>query len=201
LFGKLFAGQSNYFHGADDAARILFVNFFVGRRIAFFQFAQQRFKRRGFQFGAQFWICGGRFAESAQERLEIKSRAAAEDWNFISRLDFFDRLLREADELRGVEIFRQVADVNEVMRHAGALGGRRFGRADVESAINLHGIHRDDFAAEFFREAQGDFRFTDGGWSCKKNRRDRINKIHRIKNFQRQSCKILLILSKNCFSF
>jgi hypothetical protein len=46
----------------------------------------------------------------------------------------------------------QVADVNEVMRHAGAFGGRRLGGADVESAINLHGIGGDDFAADFFRE-------------------------------------------------
>jgi hypothetical protein len=62
----------------------LFVNFFIGRRVAFAQFAQQRFKRRGFQFGAQFGIGGRRFAESAQKRLEIKSGAAAENRIFFA---------------------------------------------------------------------------------------------------------------------
>jgi len=49
------------------------------------------------------------------------------------------------------------------MWHTGAVGGRRFGRADVESAIDLHGIRGDDFAVKLFRKALGDFRFPDGG--------------------------------------
>ena len=139
------------------------VNFFVGRRVAFAQFGQQIFQRRGFEFGAQFGIGGRRFAESFKKGFEVKSGAAAKNRHAPARLDFRHGAMREPGELRGVERFGQIADVNEVMRHAGAVGGRRFGRADVESAIDLHGIGGNDFAAELFREAQGDFRFADGG--------------------------------------
>ena len=72
-------------------------------------------------------------------------------------------LLREPDELRGVKGLGQVADVDQVMRHAGAFGGRRLGRADVESAIHLHGIGGNDFAADLFGEMQRDLGFADGG--------------------------------------
>ena len=160
----------------------MFVNFLVSRRIALAQFVQQRFKRRGFQFGAQFRIGRGRFAESAQKRLEIKSGAAAENRGFVSQLYLFNRLLREPDELRSVKIFRQFADVNQVMRHARALGWRRLGRPDVESAIDLHRIGGDDFAADFFGKQKGDFRFSDRSRPGQKNwrlhfagaRRDKI---------------------------
>ena len=60
------------------------------------------------------------------------------------------------------------------MRHAGAVGGRWFGRADVESAINLHGIDGDDFAAEFFGEPQRDFGFADGGRAGDKDEATRL---------------------------
>ena len=68
--------------------------------------------------------------------------------------------MRQPGELRGIEGPGQIADVNEVMRHAGAVGGRRLGRAEVESAIDLHGIGGNDFATEQFRDAQGDSRFS-----------------------------------------
>ena len=155
--------KPDHFHGADDAARVLAVNFFVSRRVAFAQFGQQIFQRRGFEFGAQFRVGGRRFAEPFEKGLEIKSGAAAKDRHAAARLDFRHGAMREPGELRGVERFGQIADVNEVMRHAGAVGGRWLGRADVESAIDLHGIGGDDFTAELFREAQGDFGFADGG--------------------------------------
>ena len=81
----------------------------------------------------------------------------------FARLDFCNSLLREPDELRGVKRLVQIADVNQVMRHAGAFGGRRLGGADVQAAIDLHRVHGDDFAADFFRERQRGFRFAHGG--------------------------------------
>jgi hypothetical protein len=87
-----------------------------------------------------------------------------------ARLDFRDGQLRAADELRGVEGFGQIAEVNQVMRHAGAVGGRRLGRADVESAIHLHGVGGDDFAAELFRERERDCGFANGSRPGNENR-------------------------------
>src|ERR1019366_7542454 len=178
LFGKLFAGEPDNFHGADDAARILSVNFLVGRRVEFAQFAQQRFERRGFQFSPQSGTGGRRFTQAFEKRLEIKPGAAAENRRPPARLDFGHRLFREANELRCVEGFVQIANVNEVMRHAGAFGRRWLGRADVQPAINLHRVGGDDFATDFFRERECNCRFSnrrrpgeedgermeDGGW-------------------------------------
>ncbi len=49
------------------------------------------------------------------------------------------------------------------MRDALADGGRRFGGAQVQAAIDLHGIDGDDFATEPLGQAEGDFRFANGG--------------------------------------
>ena len=59
-----------------------------------------------------------------------------------------------------------------MMRHAGAFGGGRFGGADVQAAIDLHGIDGNDFAADLFRQSQGDGRFPDGGRA--RDRRSRM---------------------------
>ena len=39
---------------------------------------------------------------------------------------------------------RRVGDVDQVVRHRGPLGGRRLGGADVEAAVHLHRVDRDD---------------------------------------------------------
>ncbi len=49
------------------------------------------------------------------------------------------------------------------MRDALAGGGRRFGRAQVQAAIDLHGIDGNDLAAEPLGQAERDFGFTNGG--------------------------------------
>ena len=103
-----FARQANHFHGANDAARILSVNFFVSRRIAFAQFGQQFFQRHGFEFGAQFGVGRRRFAQPFEKGLEVKSGAAAENRHVAARLDFRDGAVREPGELRGVERFGQI---------------------------------------------------------------------------------------------
>jgi hypothetical protein len=163
LRGKRFASESDHFHGTDDAARVLAINLCKRCRIERLQLTQQICERRGFECGAQLFIGRRRVAESIEESLEVKSRAAAENRHAMARLDFRRGLTGEFDKPGRVEGFFQIHDVNQVMWHAGALGGGRFGGADVEAAINLHGIHRDDFAADCFGEQQRDFGFANGG--------------------------------------
>ena len=160
MLGKLFSGQPDYFHGADDAAWVLLVNFFVGRWVGRAQFFKQLRQRGVFQLGAKFGIGGWRFAESFEKCFEIKPRSAAENGRPPARLDIRNGPLRVPDKLGGIKSFVQIADIQQVVRHAGAFAGRGFGRADVESAIDLHGIDGDDFAADFFRERQRDGGFT-----------------------------------------
>src|SRR6266404_5384420 len=55
-----------------------------------------------------------------------------------------------------------------MMGDASALAGGRFGGADVQPVIDLHGIHRNDLAGELFGQEKGDFRFADGSGAGQK---------------------------------
>ena len=66
----------------------------------------------------------------------------------IARLNFANGIVSEAHELGCVKGFVEIDDVNEMMRDAPAFGGGRLGGADVEPAVNLHGIGGNDFAVE-----------------------------------------------------
>ena len=61
---------------------------------------------------------------------------------------FFDGA-GEFEEFLDVEGFGEVDDVDEVVRDALAFFEGGFGCADVESAVDLHGVDGDDFAVEF----------------------------------------------------
>src|SRR6202012_2669966 len=86
LRGKRLAGEADDFHRPDHAPGILFVNLLVSRRIAFAQLTEQRLERRRLQLGAQSGIRGRCLAQPADEGLEIKSRATAENWPSSPRL-------------------------------------------------------------------------------------------------------------------
>jgi len=43
-----------------------------------------------------------------------------------------------------------------MVRHAGAFGGTRLGRGDIESTVDLQGITADQFAAERFGKLDGE---------------------------------------------
>ena len=47
--------------------------------------------------------------------------------------------------------------INKMMRHAPAFGRRRLCGPDVQAAIDLHGIDRNDLPVEPLREQQSDF--------------------------------------------
>jgi hypothetical protein len=85
-------------------------------------------------------------------------------------LDVRNSFLRELHELRGVERFGQFNDIEQVMTHASAFLEGGFGCANVQPAIDLHGIHRNDFAAKLLGQQQGDFGFAD---SCRPSEQQR----------------------------
>ena len=64
--------------------------------------------------------------------------------------------LASAHELSGVERLGHVHHINQMMGHAGAVGARGFGGADVQPAIDLHGINGNDLSAELFGQQEGD---------------------------------------------
>jgi hypothetical protein len=74
--------------------------------------------------------------------------------------DLFNRFIRSSDELGGIKRLGKIYDVNQVMRHAPSLFSRRFGCADVQSLVDLHGINGNDLALQPLREQQGQRRFS-----------------------------------------
>ena len=80
-----------------------------------------------------------------QERLDVKPRAADDERQLAARGDAPDLLPREALKVHDVERRLGRKNVDEVMRHGGALFFRRLRRADVEAPIKEHRIARDDF--------------------------------------------------------
>jgi len=80
-----------------------------------------------------------------------------------ARLDLSHQFLRPTHELEGGECLRGVADVEKMMGNGPPFRRGRLARPDIQAPVDLHGIGGDDFTAELFREAQGDFGFADGG--------------------------------------
>src|SRR3954465_13875670 len=74
---------------------------------------------------------------------------------------------RELNKFGGVEVFRQISDVNQMVRNLAALFSRRFGSADVHAAINLHGINGNNLAPQPFAKFNCHRRFAHSGWADK----------------------------------
>ena len=62
-----------------------------------------------------------------------------------------------------IVVVKDAEGVDEVMRDAGELFGSRLGGADVHFAVELAAVGREDFHAEGFGEADGEFRLPHGG--------------------------------------
>lgn len=65
----------------------------------------------------------------------------------------------------GVEDLVWLYYVNQVVRHAPALGQRGFGRADVEAAVDLSRVGGDDFDGRAVSQFQREAGLAGGGGS------------------------------------
>jgi hypothetical protein len=163
LGGERATSEADDFEGADDAAGVLAVDGLEGGGVALAEFVEEVGEGGGFEFATEVVVGGGGVAEALEEGVEIKAGTAAEDGEASAGVDVGDGGVREAGELGGVEVVGELTDVDEVVRDTAALGGGGFGGAEVEAAIDLHGIDGDDFGVELFGEAKRDGGFTDGG--------------------------------------
>ena len=69
---------------------------------------------------------------------------------------------RPAGELAGRPALVRVEDVDQVVRHPGALFRPRLGRADVESAIDLQGVGVDDLPRQLLGKRHGELALAGG---------------------------------------
>ena len=86
----------------------------------------------------------GRKREWIDDRLQVQAGAADEQRALAARLDVGNRVARRDLEARHRPVFRRVGDVDQVVRDRGSLADRGLGRPDVEPAVDLHRVDRDD---------------------------------------------------------
>jgi hypothetical protein len=98
--------------------------------------------------------------EPGGEGAVVEHRAADEERNALAAEDFLNLgncFLAPSSGRKGLV---GVDDVEEVVRHARALGRVRLGGADVHAAVHLRGVHRHDLHGQAGRELGGEARFA-----------------------------------------
>src|SRR5690606_6543363 len=92
--------------------------------------------------------------QAPQQGAAVQAGAAGEDRQATARDDAVDGGARVAGEVgRGIGL-PGVAQVEQMVRGAGALGSVGFGRADVQAAVDQSRVDADDLAAEGLRPVQ-----------------------------------------------
>src|SRR5690606_24815958 len=101
--------------------------------------------------------------QAPQQGAEVQAGAAGEDRQATARDDAVDGGARVAGEVgRGIGL-PGVAQVEQMVRGAGALGSVGFGRADVQAAVDQSRVDADDLAAEGLRPVQRQGGLARGG--------------------------------------
>ena len=99
--------------------------------------------RRGEERGARREVLAGK-REIVDDGPDVQPGAADEQRPPAARFDLGDRGARQRLRARDRPVFDGIGDVDQMVRHRGALGGRRLGRPDVHPAVHLHRVERDD---------------------------------------------------------
>ena len=98
----------------------------------------------------------GKRIEAVEQRLEVQHRAADQQRHVAALANRRDRRARVGDEARRRIALGRVDDVDQVVRHGGALGGARLGGADVHAAVDERRVDADDLDRTPRRERGGD---------------------------------------------
>ena len=131
--------------------------------VEFCELALEFRERACCQLGAQSGIRAGEIGKPAQEGVRLHAGAADNDGHVAARENGRDAFAGEGEVLADVERLGDGNLADEMMRDACAQCARRFGREDVEAAIDLERIRADDFAATAFGHGDRDVGFSDSG--------------------------------------
>ena len=94
-------------------------------------------------------------AHLVADRLKIQARSADQQRHPAPRQNAVDRLAGHFPVHRNREHLVRIDHIDHVMRRCGQFFPCRLRRADVHPAIDLHGIHGDDFRVQRLTEADG----------------------------------------------
>src|SRR2546423_15423714 len=94
------------------------------------------------------------FKERLSKGAQVEAAAADEQRETAARLDLFDLLQRVARPVGGGVVDFGRDEVNQVMRHAATLFGRKFGRRNLNLTVDLNRVAVDYLAAKTERERE-----------------------------------------------
>jgi hypothetical protein len=101
--------------------------------------------------------------QAVKRGADVQARAAREQRHAPARVDRRDRRARLARITAGAVALVGRHDVEQVVRHARALGRARLGRADVHESEHLHRVGVHDLAGEAQRELDRERRLATRG--------------------------------------
>ena len=169
------AGQQVDLERADDPDAVPSVSACRGRGIeALEQPVEPRVAEAGrdpLQAGPQRLVAGRSFEQPLQQRPQVEAGPPRHDRKPPARPDPRDRRARQARVVGGGEAGVRLDDVDQVVRHARPLRGRRLGAADVEPAVDLEAVAGDDLARVLAGEAQRERALAGGGRSDDRDQR------------------------------
>ena len=172
LMAEGLAGGAIDFERADESPRVVRMDVRRGDGIDLRESLVERgladFGELVFDLLAQLPVGGRAVEQAAEQTLEIERRAADEEDLFAAGVDLGHRGGGRFDVLGDAVLVGRLDDVEQMMRHGGAVCGRRLGGADVHAAIDRHRVERDDFGVESLGERDADACLADGGGAGQK---------------------------------
>jgi hypothetical protein len=102
---------------------------------------------------------------AAQQRFQVQRRPTHEQ-RFTPAFSHFRRsLMGQIDVLRNAELFGRRDQIEQMVRHGGAVLATRLGRADIEATIDGHRVEREDFAPQQLGQFHAHARLAAGRWA------------------------------------
>ena len=98
-----------------------------------------------------------------KQGLDIKSRASADDGNMAVCIDLPAGCICILLKHGRIELFVDIQNVDQVMRHALHLSGRDLGCPDVHAAVDLHAVGGNHLSPDFFCKSDRKAALSDGG--------------------------------------
>ena len=111
------------------------------------------------QFIPEALLCRER-VQSVDQRPQIKPAAPGDDRQSAARTDACDGVFGISAKTEDVIFFRNIKDVNKMMRHRTLFLGGGLGYPDLQPAIKLHGVSGNDLTVAKGGNFQSESRFS-----------------------------------------
>jgi hypothetical protein len=164
--------RPEYFQGTNQSSRVVRMNVrrrnCVNLREPFVQRRLTDVLQFLLDFAPQLPIGRRTIKQSAEKAFEIQRRTANKQRLSPTRTNIGNRYRGRIDILRNAKLNARLDNIEQMVWHCISLWARGLRGTDVHSAINRHGIKRDNLRADPPGKRNPDGRLADGGRAGKK---------------------------------